>query len=268
MAYSSSGYGNPFGMAVTPWVKRLLIANLVVFLVTLALPVLEGYLAFRPMLVLTRPWTLVTYMFVHAGFWHLLGNMLGLFFFGGPLEERWGSREFLKFYLITGLAGALLSFVFVNAAIVGASAAVYGIMLAFALYWPDNPVYIWGIFPVKVKWLVAFLIGISVLSAVTGSQNGTAHLAHLGGAAAAFLYLKSRAVALRRRQQAAPPPQVARLLLVQGGGQVAQGERGHQPARHPRPRDAPGARRGGPHPRQDLLRRPRLAHRGGAPPAR
>lgn len=186
----------PFGYTLTPWVKRLLIANAAVFFALLILgslvPALGHYLAFAPAKVLYRPWTVVTYMFVHAGFWHLFFNLLALFFFGPPLEQRWGSDEFVKFYLICGLGGAALSFAFAwNHSVVGASAAVYGVMLAFAMTWPDSPIYIWGIFPVKAKWLVAIFVGLSLLSAVSGSNDGVAHFAHLGGFAAAFLYLKT-----------------------------------------------------------------------------
>lgn len=116
--------------------------------------------------------------------------MLALFFFGPPLEERWGSREFIKFYLICGLGGALLSFVFISASVIGASAAVFGVMLAFAMNWPDAPIYIWGIFPVKAKWLVIIMVVFSLLSAFNSSADGVAHFAHLGGFAAAWLYLK------------------------------------------------------------------------------
>jgi membrane associated rhomboid family serine protease len=191
MSYTGNRFGNPFGFTVTLWVKRLLIANGVVFVLTLAFHALVPFLAFTPALALYQPWSIVTYMFVHAGFFHLFFNMLVLFFFGPPLEDRWGSTEFLKFYVICGIGGALLSLVFWNVSIVGASAAVYGVMLAFAMYWPDNPIYIWGIFPVKAKWLVGGLIGLSLFFALTGGAPGTAHLAHLGGAAAAFIYLKS-----------------------------------------------------------------------------
>jgi membrane associated rhomboid family serine protease len=190
MAYSS-GFSNPFGFVVTPWVKRLLIANAVVFLITAAFTVLIPFLAFTPARIIPQFWTPVTYMFVHLGLFHLLINMLLLFFFGPPLEQRWGSDEFLKFYFITGLGAAALSFIFPTQSIAGASGAVYGIMVAFALYWPDNPIYIWGIFPVKAKYLVGFLVGLSVFYTISGAQTGVAHLAHLGGAIAAFAYLKS-----------------------------------------------------------------------------
>jgi membrane associated rhomboid family serine protease len=192
MSYYSSGFSNPFGFVVTPWVKRLLIANAAAFLFLAIFRGLVPYLVFTPALIFPQFWTVVTYMFVHVGgIFHLLFNMLALFFFGPPLEERWGGAEFVKFYLVAGLGGALLSFAFPTTAIGGASAAVYGIMVAFAMYWPNNPIYIWGIFPVKAKWLVGFLVGLSLFFTVSGGQAGVAHLAHLGGALAAFAYLKS-----------------------------------------------------------------------------
>ena len=189
MAYSS-GFSNPFGFTITPWVKRIVAANVVFFLLTWAMPVLEIYLAFEARSLFPRIWTPFTYMFVHGGFLHLLFNMLVLFFFGPPLEERWGSAEFLKFYVLAGLGGALLS-ILLPYPIIGASGAVYGVMVAFAMYWPDTPIYVWGIFPVKAKWLVAFLVGIGIFSALSSSPGGIAHLAHLGGAFMAFGYLKS-----------------------------------------------------------------------------
>lgn len=191
MAYPSRSFHNPFGFVVTEWVKRLIIANAVVFVLTLALSGIIPHLALIPRALLVQPWTLVTYMFVHAGLFHLLFNMLALFFFGPPLEERWGSTEFVKFYLIAGVGGALLSLLFPNSMVVGASGAVYGVMVAFAMFWPDNPIYIWGIFPVKAKWLVAFLVGISLFSSFGARGSSVAHLAHLGGALAAFLYIRS-----------------------------------------------------------------------------
>ena len=196
MAYSSSYSSNPFGSMLTRWVRWLLIANCAVFLVGLLLRLTVGfriaeYLAFRPADALFEPWTVLTYMFVHGDFFHLLMNMLGLFFFGPVLEDRWGSRQFIKFYLLCGLGGALLSVLFWDQAIIGASGAVFGVMVAFAMYWPDSPIYIWGIFPIKAKWLVAGLVTLNLISALNGTRSGTAHLAHLGGAFAAFGYLKS-----------------------------------------------------------------------------
>lgn len=194
------------GMRVTPWVKRLLIANAVVFLVTVAVgygPMMDLF-AFSPPRLLTRPWGMLTYMFVHAGLWHLLMNLLFIFFFGPPLESRWGSDLFIKFYLICGLGGVLLSFAFSGTSIVGASAACYGILLAFAMIWPNATVYIWGLVPVKVKWLVIFMVALSFVSAIGPSRDGIAHLAHLGGAIAGFLLLQSGLMPGSGRSSAAP----------------------------------------------------------------
>jgi membrane associated rhomboid family serine protease len=184
----------PFAFQLTPWVQRLLIANAAVFFVTFLVGTdfMVDWFGFWPTRLLTRPWGIVTYMFVHGGFWHLFWNMVALFFFGPPLEAKWGSREFLKFYAWCAAGGALLSLVFAPNPIVGASAAVYGIMLAFAMNWPDSPIYIWGILPVKAKWFVGFLFGVSFISAAGGGPGGgIAHAAHLGGLITAFLYLKS-----------------------------------------------------------------------------
>ncbi|GMV07817.1 MAG: hypothetical protein AMXMBFR53_40920 [Gemmatimonadota bacterium] len=193
MAYRDTTFG--FGGLLTPVVKRLLIANVAVFAATLlvGIPFAVDWFAFQPTRIFIRPWGAFTYMFVHGGLMHLALNMLVLFFFGPPLESRWGGREFFKFYVICGLGGVALSFFFLPAAVVGASAAVYGLMLAFAVNWPDAPIYVWGIFPVKAKWLVAFLFVLSVMSAFDGSAGGgVAHFAHLGGLVTGFIYLKGR----------------------------------------------------------------------------
>lgn len=184
----------PFGYALTPWVKRLLVANTVAFLLTLIVPadLIFRWFAFAPSRALIQPWSAVTYMFLHGNFWHLFVNMLVLFFFGPPLENKWGSREFVKYYLICGLGGAALSFLFVPFWIVGASAATLGLMLAFALNWPNAPIYIMGIFPVKAKWLVGFFFVVNLSSAFgEGGGGGIAHFAHLGGVITGFIYLKS-----------------------------------------------------------------------------
>ncbi len=192
MAYGTRGFG--FSYALTPVVKRLLLANVAVFLATYAIgfSIAFDWLAFHPTRLLTRPWGVFTYMFVHAGFMHLFVNMLVLFFFAPPLEARWGSREFTRFYIVCGLGGVALSLLLVSsgAPIVGASAAVYGVMLAFAMNWPEAPIYIWGIFPVKAKWLVAFFFLVTLFGAFQEPGGPIAHFAHLGGLAAAFVYLK------------------------------------------------------------------------------
>jgi membrane associated rhomboid family serine protease len=215
MAYSTRSFG--FGGMLTPVVKRLLIANVAVFAVMLVPGVSRialDWFAFQPTKIFIRPWGVFTYMFIHGGLMHVAMNMLFLFFFGPPLESRWGGREFFKYYVICGLGGVALSYLFLPAAVIGASAAIYGVMLAFAMNWPDAPIYVFGIFPVKAKWLVAFFFVVSLLSAVEGSGGGIAHLAHLGGIITGFIYLKSD---LRRSKRVKRPSQAVktrRLAIV------------------------------------------------------
>ena len=124
-------------MPLTPWVKRLLLANVVMFLITMANPVLYRALILYPPWALVRPWTLITYMFLHGGFGHLAFNMIGLYFFGPRLEDRLGGKIFLWLYFVSGFGAALLHFLFAfQFPVVGASGAVYGVLLGFALYWP------------------------------------------------------------------------------------------------------------------------------------
>jgi membrane associated rhomboid family serine protease len=192
MAYASRDFGLSF--MLTPMVKRLLIANVVVFILTMAVG--QGFMfewfAFQPGKLILRPWGPLTYMFLHVDIWHLVVNMLVLFFFGPPLESRWGGREFLRFFAVCGLGGVALSFLFQPDWIVGASAATYGLMLAFAMNWPTVPIYVWGIFPVQARYLVGFLFVVTLWSAGPGAQGSSvAHFAHLGGLLSGFLYLKA-----------------------------------------------------------------------------
>jgi membrane associated rhomboid family serine protease len=176
---------------VTPFVRALLFANIGVYFLQQTVDVVNYALVFVPQLVLQRPWTLVTYMFLHAGTMHLVFNMLGLFFFGPRVEERLGSRSFLYLYFISGITGALLSLVMgQTAAVVGASGGVFGIMLAFAYYWPDTPIHIWGIIPIPARMLVIITTVLSIWSGFGGGRSNIAHFAHLGGYLGAWLYLK------------------------------------------------------------------------------
>ncbi len=180
---------------MTPWVKRLITANVIVYLILAAAgPRSESFWALTlvPQFAIVRPWTLVTYMFLHAGFWHLALNMLGLYFFGPRLEARMGSPHFLRLYLYGGLGGALFSFLPPMAPVVGASGAVFAVLLGFARYWPREPVYIWGILPIRARWLILFLAGFSLFAGITRVNDGVAHFAHLGGFAGALVYLWAR----------------------------------------------------------------------------
>ena len=184
---------------VTPWVGRLLVANLFVFLLQWTVfPAHIDLFGFSPIAVWSRPWTPITYQFIHENILHLAFNLVALFFFGPPVEARLGGRRFLVFYLVCGMGGAalagLLSQVFPFGLLVGASAAVMGIAVAFAWYWPDAPVMVFPFpEPFAAKWLVTFYIAISLalvwISSKTGS--GISHLAHLGGIGTALILLKT-----------------------------------------------------------------------------
>jgi membrane associated rhomboid family serine protease len=150
-------------------------------------------LALYPPAILFQPWGVFTYMFVHAGFMHILFNMIGLFFFGPRLEMQLGSKSFLNLYLLSGLGGAALSFVFAwQAAVVGASGAVFGVLLGFAYFWPRERIYIWGILPVEARWLVGVLAAVALYSGISGADSGVAHFAHLGGFVGGYAYLRWR----------------------------------------------------------------------------
>jgi len=186
-----------FGM--TPWVRRLIVANLVVFLLQLTIfvdPWFAATFGFAPLAAVARPWTFVTYMFLHANFLHLTFNLLALYVFGPQVEERMGGGAFLRYYLLCGLGGAALSLILgwsfgrLNP-VIGASAAVYGVLLAFAWASPDQPIYVLLLpEPIPAKWLVTFIVAISLVLALLPTSDGVAHLAHLGGFATGFLYLK------------------------------------------------------------------------------
>jgi membrane associated rhomboid family serine protease len=196
---------------VTPYVRLLLFANIGVFFLQLTLG--YGFTAafgFYPPAVIVRPWTIVTYMFLHSpsGFMHILFNMIALFFFGPRVEERLASRSFLFLYFISGITGALLSMVMgPPALVIGASGAVFGVMLAFAWFWPDAPIMIWGIIPVPARILVIITTVLSLYSGLGGAGRGIAHFAHLGGYLGAFLYLKwlQRGRQEFRKRATAPP---------------------------------------------------------------
>ncbi len=156
-------------------------------------------------------WAVVTYMFVHAGFWHLALNMYTLYLFGPRIEHSWSPGEFTRYYLLCGLGGLFVHLLFVHdGLLVGASAAVLGVMLAYAVRWPDDEVFLLGVLPLKVKWLVAGLAGINLLGGILGggAGGGVAYLAHVGGLAAGWLYLRSASTSgidrLRQRVSQVP----------------------------------------------------------------
>ncbi len=176
---------------MTAWVTRLLIANVIMYIITYSSASVTSMLVFVPFLILSQPWTLVTYMFLHAGIGHLFFNMLGLYFFGPRLESFLGSKNFLSLYFISGVSGGLLSFLFAPyTPIIGASGAVFGIFYAFARYWPSEQMYIWGVFPVQARWLVVGMTALALLGGFGGFQQGIAHFAHLGGFVGGFFFIR------------------------------------------------------------------------------
>ena len=181
---------------MTPVVRVLLIANIAVFfLQATVMQRYEALFAFNARNAIVWPWTIVTYMFLHGGLMHLLFNMLSLFFFGPRVESRMGSRRFTIMYLLSGITGALVHFIASMAVgspggfLIGASAGVFGVMMAFAHYWPHEVIYIWGIIPVPARLLVILTTIMAYWMGVTGGGGNVAHFAHLGGYAGAFLYL-------------------------------------------------------------------------------
>ncbi len=183
--------GNPLDSVIV----RLIIANVVVFIFQ-QLPVgtqISKYLMLTPKLVLTRGyvWQVLTYMFLHDSFIRHLGlNMFVIWMFGKTLEQVWGSSRFLRFYFACGLGGAAFSFIFAfNTPVLGASAAAYGILLAFAIMFPNQRLLLWFVFPVKARTLVIGLILLSLILGIRGTGN-IAHFAHLGGMAAAMIIMR------------------------------------------------------------------------------
>jgi membrane associated rhomboid family serine protease len=211
-----------FGLDITPMVRKLLIATFAVWFVQLGFgwahsSRFEDLFALNPQTALPwHPWQLLSYMFLHSapaqggGFnpLHILLNMLMLVMFGGAVERELGSRRFLRFYLICGLAGGLLTLLPPFRAItVGASGAVLGVLTAFGLLYPDTPVLLFFI-PVPAKILVIFLALLNLFSAA-GAQGGISYIAHVGGMAAGYVMLRgvpfmgrfSRNWELRQRQR-------------------------------------------------------------------
>jgi membrane associated rhomboid family serine protease len=191
----------PFGYSYDNLTLWLIAVNVLVFAAEFITPVVYDYLAMRPILVLYGfVWQPFTYMFVHDpnNFTHILFNMLGLLFFGTATEREMGSKEFLLYYLLTGFLAGLFSFVaylFLGGAgipLLGASGAVFAVLLAYATLEPDSQILIWGIIPVRAPLMVLGYALIELASQLLGSSNGVAHLTHLAGFAFGWLYFLAR----------------------------------------------------------------------------
>ena len=179
--------------ALSPFIKVILITNVAIFLIQYIYPQLTHMLGLTPARFFEEFPNLVyqpfTYMFLHGGIGHIFFNMFVLWMFGTEIEFKWGSRSFGKFYIFSGLAGAILTLMINHSQpipMIGASAAIYGILVAYWVMFPNRSLYIYFLFPVKVKWAIPGMIIIGFLF----SGGNVAHLAHLGGAIYAVAYLK------------------------------------------------------------------------------
>jgi membrane associated rhomboid family serine protease len=206
---------------MTPWVTRLIVVNAALLLASMTFPRAAASFSLVGMLVTLRPWTLITYMFLHADIWHLVFNMLALFFFGPRLEFRLGGPRFMGLYFTSGVVAALVSvLVTPEARIVGASGAVFGVLLGFARFWPRDTIYIWGVLPIEARWLVIIMAGLSLYGGVAGSDSGIAHFAHLGGFLGGYLYFK-----MLERLRPGPAPRAPRPPVSSGQPAAAELER-------------------------------------------
>jgi membrane associated rhomboid family serine protease len=183
--------------------KALIGVNVVMFLATTVFPSLQLRLGLVPQWVIRdlRVYQPVTYMFIHAGLFHILFNMLALWMFGTELERVWGTRFFLKFYFVTGIGAGCLTVLLsllpfgplrqlYVSDIVGASGAIYGLLLAYGLYFPNRPIYMYFVFPIPARVFVLIMGAIAFFSSMSESGGGVANATHLGGLLVAYLYLK------------------------------------------------------------------------------
>lgn len=232
-SYYRPGFFGGFGL-FPPVIKTLLISNVVIwFLLDVLLPpftlrgvpvfaIFAEYLALWPLGTNFWPWQLMTYMFMHGGLWHLFFNMLALWMFGMELEHTWGSRKFLVYYLVCGVGGGLANLLVAPllgqaGPTVGASGAVFGILLAFGMLFPERPIYLYFLLPIKAKYFIAGYIGLELIYGVTGTTQGVAHFAHLGGAAVGFVYLLMSGYALPFRSGSLPLGPRTGSLAQRGG---------------------------------------------------
>ncbi len=190
-----------YGRGLPPAVKTLLIANGAVFAVQVLVPVARWSAIFGlvPALVNQRfmVWQFFTYMFLHGGFSHIFWNMFMLWMFSTELEYNWGSRDFMKYYLICGLGGGILVWITAmfglssyTAATVGASGAIFGVLVAYGLMWPNRLIFIMGILPMRAWHMVLIFGGFDLLKGISGSAGHIAVFAHVGGGITGYIYLK------------------------------------------------------------------------------
>lgn len=191
-----------FGGPATRTVKTLIAVNVAAYVLQIVFHQLDSnfidlYFGLVPIRVTNERmlWQLATYMFLHGGVFHLFFNMLTLYMFGNELERYWGTRRFASYYFITGIGAGICSWLVAMhswAVIIGASGAIYGLLLAYGLTYPNRIVYLNFLLPLKVKWLVLIMGAMAFLFSIGGSEPGVASVAHLSGMVVGYLYLKGK----------------------------------------------------------------------------
>ncbi len=200
-------YRYSFGGGLTPVVKNLMILMGIVFLFQMvAGRWAYSFLALDPEKVWNEyfVWQVLTYIFLHGGISHILFNLLALWMFGGELESYWGSRKFLGYFLFCGIGAGIFTVVFFRhevILIIGASGAIYGILLAFGWLFPNRPIYIYFLFPLPAKYMVILFGLIELFSSAEGTGGGIAHLTHLGGLFFGLFYMAYPTIRQRIRRE-------------------------------------------------------------------
>ena len=188
-------YRFSFGYGLTPVVKNLMILMGMVFILQMLVARwFEIYFGLVPVLVWKKYflWQLFTYIFLHGGFSHILFNLLALWMFGGELENYWGSRKFLFYFFFCGVGAGICTVIFSPYQFVptiGASGAIYGLLLAFGWLFPDRQIYIYFLVPIRAKYFVIIFGLIELFSSIEGTGGGVAHLTHLGGLLFGLFYM-------------------------------------------------------------------------------
>jgi membrane associated rhomboid family serine protease len=200
-------YRFSFGYGLTPIIKKLMIVMGIVFLLQMVVSNrISLTLGLVPILVWRKYflWQLATYIFLHGGITHLLFNFLALWMFGGELESYWGSRKFLGYFLFCGIGAGICTVVFTPyqfIPVIGASGAIYGILLAFGWLFPNRLIYIYFLFPIPAKYMVIIFGLIELFSSMEGTGGGVAHLTHLGGLLFGLFYMAYPTIRQRIRRE-------------------------------------------------------------------
>lgn len=181
--------------SLPPAIRALMIANVAGFVAGLLVPDLHHLFGMVPRQVLEHRWVWqpFTYLFLHGNIWHLVFNLFALWMFGMPVEAQWGERDFLKYYFLCGVGAALAHVALAphsGVPVIGASGSVYGLLVAFAMLYPDAVVYLYFLIPIKAAHMAILFGAVEFFAGATGSTPGVARFAHLGGMLTGYLYIR------------------------------------------------------------------------------